>query len=95
MELPPDDPLEEGASRPVAAPARWWPRLAMATFAAMVSGWAWQQVPADWRAGRPLRASAEAALVVLVFYAWLRSLHQIWRGRRAAAEEQALARRRD
>jgi hypothetical protein len=95
-EVPPDeDPIEEGPPRVVASLARWWPRIAVIAFASMVGGWAWREVPADWHAGRPWRASVEALLVGVVFYAWLRFLLQIWRGQRAAAEEQALARLRE
>jgi hypothetical protein len=94
-EAPPEDPLEAGSPSAASGFARWWLRIALVAFASMLGGWAWREVPADWHAGRPLRAIAEALLVAAVFYAWLRFLWQIWRGQRAVAEERALARQRE
>jgi hypothetical protein len=94
-DLPPEDPIEEQVPRLVAGLSRWWPRIAVVAFASLVGGWAWREVPADWHAGRRVRAVAEAALVAVVFYAWLRFLLQIWRGQRELAEEQALALQRE
>lgn len=94
-DIPPEDPVN--AEEPVApaSMARWSLRIALVTFAAMLGGWAWREVPADWAAGQPLRAIVEAVLVGAVFYAWLRFLWQIWRGQRAVAEERALAEQRE
>jgi hypothetical protein len=94
-EIPPEDPVNAGEPVAPASLARWWLRIALFTFAAVLGGWAMREVPADWRAGRPLRAIVEALLVGAVFYAWLRLLWQIWRGQRAVAEERALAEQRE
>jgi hypothetical protein len=94
-DLPPEDPIEEEVPPLVAGLAHWWPRIALVAFASLVGGWAWREVPADWHAGHPLRAVAEALVVALVFYAWLRFLLQIRRGQRELAEEQALALQRE
>jgi len=83
--------MEAEAPAPKAGLARWWLRIALVAFASMLGGWAGREVPAEWRAGRPVRAIAEGLLVAAVFYAWLRFLLQIWRGQRATAEERARA----
>jgi hypothetical protein len=87
-----DQEEEEDTGAPPAF-LRWLPAGAGAAFVLLVGGWVYYEVPAMWRAGKPWRAVATGAFAALVLYAWLRFVLQIWRGRRAAAEESAAARR--
>jgi hypothetical protein len=72
---------------------RWLPAGAGAAFVLLVGGWVYYEVPALWQNGKPWHAAASGGFAALVLYAWLRFVLQIWRGRRAAAEESAATRR--